>query len=311
VEGLGRRLTNQLPVPPPELASRVGPGDRTDPLEAYEREGRDVSARIRVLLGPDWAFENRRVLDFGCGSARVLRHFHAEARTAEFWGCDIDGPSIDWLRSELSPPFHGFQSSEEPPLPFADGYLDLVWAASVFTHIERWAPWLAELHRVLAPGGLLVASYLGEGMWEALVREPYREDEVGMTVLHHWRGPDADVLHSEWWLRAHWGRAFEVVEVARPPRRPDGSSAVAHSWIALRKREVEVSEADLERCDPAEPRELAALRTNLRVLRYEMAALRDAGSLRTAASGALRDLAERARLRAPARRLRRSLRSRS
>jgi hypothetical protein len=71
-------------------------------------------------------------------------------------------------------------------------------------------------------------------MWEALVGEPYREDEVGMTVLRHWETGDAgpDVLHSEWWLRAHWGRAFEILEVARPPRRGDGSPEVTHSYIS-------------------------------------------------------------------------------
>jgi len=51
---------------------------------------------------------------------------------------------------------------------------------------------------VLAPEGTLIASFLGEGMWAPLVREPYREDEVGMTVLRHWRKEGADVLHSEW-----------------------------------------------------------------------------------------------------------------
>jgi len=57
----------------------------------------------------------------------------------------------------------------------------------VFTHIENWSPWLLEMHRVLKPDGILIASFLGEGMWAPLVREPYREAEVGMTVLRHWR----------------------------------------------------------------------------------------------------------------------------
>ena len=296
------------PVPPRELAARVGPTAGSDPLVGYEREGREVSRRIRGSLPAGWSFAGKRVLDFGCGSARVLRHFLAEAQNAELWGCDIDEPSVDWVRSELSPPLRCFRNSEDPPLPFEDGYLDLVWAASVFTHIERWAPWLLELHRVLAPGGLLVASYLGEGMWEALVREPYPEDEVGMTVLRHWEGPGADVLHSEWWLRAHWGRAFEVVSIARPARRADGSPAVTHSWITLRKRPVEPTVAELEHCEPGEPRELAALETSLRVLRYEMAALRQERSLRSTAWAAARDFAKRAGLEAYARKLRRALR---
>lgn len=285
------------PLPPADLAARVGGVDGADALEVYDREGLAVRKRIEECLPATWAFEGKRVLDFGCGAARVLRHFLREAERGEFWGCDIDRPSIAWVQATLSPPLRAFRNDPEPPLPFDDEQLDLVWAASVFTHIEDWAPWLIELHRILAPGGLFVASYLGDGMWQALVREPYREDEVGMTVLRHWTGPGADVLHSEWWLRAHWGRAFEVLEVARPPLGPDGKPVVTHSWLTLRKRPGRFTAADLERRDLGEPRELAALETNLRVLRYEMTALRADATLGAVLRAEARDAGHRLRSR--------------
>lgn len=72
------------PLPPTGLAARVGPGESDDPLEAYEREGAAVRTRIEKLLPEDWTFDGKRVLDFGCGSARVLRHFLPEADRAEF-----------------------------------------------------------------------------------------------------------------------------------------------------------------------------------------------------------------------------------
>jgi hypothetical protein len=34
-----------------------------------------------------------------------MRQFLPEAEEAEFWGCDIDGPSIEWLQENLAPPF--------------------------------------------------------------------------------------------------------------------------------------------------------------------------------------------------------------
>ena len=64
----------------------------------------------------------------------------------------------------------------------------------------------------------MIATFLGEGIWDALVGEPYVEEAVGMTTLRHWTLADAWVFHSEWWLREHWGRAFEVAEIVRPPR---------------------------------------------------------------------------------------------
>jgi hypothetical protein len=159
------------------------------------------------------------------------------------------------------------------------------------------------MHRMLAPEGIMIASFLGEGMWAPLVRKPYREDEVGMTVLRHWRAEGADVLHSEWWLRAHWGRAFDVLSVEHPPRAADGSVSIAHSYITLRKRPVAVTRAELEWRDPSEPQELAALDTNLRVLRYEMAALRSYSTLRALGTSRVREALSRIPLSGVTRRL--------
>jgi SAM-dependent methyltransferase len=259
------------PLPPLALATRVGHVPTGDPYEVFEQVGAEVRTRMEPLLPPGWTFDGKRVLDFGCGSARVLRHFLGEAQRAEFWGCDIDGPSIAWIQANLSPPLHCFRNDLAPPLALDGDTFDLVYATSVFTHIgELWSAWLLELHRILRPGGILIATFLGEGMWEALVGEPYREDAVGMTVRRHWTGPDAWVFHSEWWLREHWGRAFEVTAVERPPRDENGGPRITHSYIALRKEPVELGTRELERVRPDEPRELAGVQTDLRLLREEV-----------------------------------------
>jgi SAM-dependent methyltransferase len=296
------------PVPPVELAARVGPGPGADPIEAYEREGAAVRGRIERLLPDGWTYDGKRVLDFGCGAARVLRHFLAEAQRGEFWGCDIDAASIDWIAANLSPPLRCFRNELAPPLALDSDSLDLVYATSVFTHIdERWSDWLVELHRVLTPGGVLIATFLAEGMWEALIGEPYREDEVGMTVRRHWTGPDAWVFHSEWWLREHWGRAFDVDRVSRPPQTDEGSPQITHSYIALHKRAGAVTSEHLQCCDPGEPRELAALQTNVRLLRQEMDGL-IAERARPDLPLALRQAVLASPLAGPARTLRRGVR---
>jgi SAM-dependent methyltransferase len=243
-------------------------------MEFYLEEGARLRSLIEQLLPDGWDWDGKRVLDFGCGSARVLRHFADEARRGSFSGCDIDNASIEWDRANLSPPLRFFRNEIAPPLKLPGGSLDLIYAMSVFTHItDLWSDWLSEMHRLLAPAGVLIASFLGEGMWEALVREPYREDDAGMTVLHHADGPDAWVFHSEWWLREHWGRAFDVLAVRRPPRGPDGTAQITHSYVVLRRREVEITRRELERIDPEEHRELAALETDLRLTRAELAEL--------------------------------------
>jgi SAM-dependent methyltransferase len=222
----------------------VGVPDQSDPLGSYERLGRDSRELVLDLLPDDWSFTGKRVLDFGSGAGKVLRHFAAEAEVAELHGCDIDGPSIDWLQRELCPPFRAFRNGERPPLPVPDAQYDLVLALSVFTHLtDLWSDWLLELHRVLRDGGLLIATFLGRAASEVYMGRPYDEDRVGMKALNRRQGWDEGgptVFHSEWWLREHWGRAFDFVEL-----RP-GASPGEHGVMLLRKRAVELAKRDLE-----------------------------------------------------------------
>ena len=210
------------------------------------------------------------MLDFGCGAGRTLRHFLPEAERATFAGCDIHQQTVEWLESTLSPPLKVFINGEEPPLPVADGSFDLVYASSVFSHLtDSWARWLVEVARVLGDGGLLVATFHGRGWWAGRgvagqAGIPWDEDRIGMHVEHYgtsfhdsW-GPA--VYLSEWWLREHWGRAFDVLRYV-----PDGYSlpdeqraqGLGQGVVTLRKKPVRVTAEELERPGD-DPRELAA-----------------------------------------------------
>ena len=207
------------PYPPFELASRVRPLDEfSDPIAAYEQMGAQTKEALLGLLPDEWSFEGRRVLDFGCGAGRTLRHFLTEADAGEFWGADQDAASIDWIQSNLSPPLRAWRCSYGPPIGLELRSFDLIWAISVFTHLTLGSiPWLLELHRLLKPDGLLIATYYGRWNSEFLAGEPWEEDRIGMNVLHHnvdWDHGGPVVLMSDWWMREHWGRAFEVVEIA-------------------------------------------------------------------------------------------------
>jgi len=205
-------MPDATPLPPFELANRVGRGD------SFEEAGRATRLEIVKHLPESWSFAEKRVLDFGCGAGRTLRHFVEDARAGEFHGCDIDGPSVAWLAENMSPPFHVFRNEETPPLPLDGDSFDLVWAISVFTHIsDRWAAWLLELHRILREGGVLFATIHSPDRSEEWAKVPRDErpgrsatpsevDRVGMNVLNYGRSWDEGgptVFHSEWWLREH------------------------------------------------------------------------------------------------------------
>ena len=259
-------------------------------LAGYEDLGRRTREEILAALPDAWSFAGKRVLDFGCGAGRTLRHFLAEAESAEIYGCDIDPPSVAWLEANLSPPLRVFRNDELPPLPLEDESLDLVWAISVFTHLaDNWAGWLLELHRLLRAEGLLLATFHGPALSEKWAKtspnlrpEPIGSadgaDRVGMNVLHYGRSWDLGgpaVFHSGWWLEEHWGRGFEILSLREEgfasPQRKGGQGVVV-----LRKRAVELTVEELERLDPAEAREVEALRHNLRQLHNESRKAREA-----------------------------------
>ena len=217
----------EAPLPPAELVQRVCRIDDPDVEGAYLAQGRATRARLESLLPPGWSWSGKRVLDFGCGAGRTLRHLLDEP--AELYGCDVHGPSIRWLEEHLSPPLNVVQSGTRPPLPYEAGAFDLVYALSVFTHIaEGWAEWLLELRRILRPDGILVATFMNDESWRLFGRGEWDEERTGMLVTKRWNPMDSGgpfVFHSEWWLREHWGRAFEIDFLERRPAvvgaRPD------------------------------------------------------------------------------------------
>jgi SAM-dependent methyltransferase len=279
VSNLAEQLERSAPLPPRALAIRAGVPDPADVIASYRAVGRDSRATILDLLrsgGAEFSFEGKRVLDFGCGAGKVMRHFLPEAAQCELWGCDIDERSIDWINAELHPPLNAFANGEAPPLEQPSSSFDLVWSVSVFTHLtDHWAGWLAELHRVLKPGGLAIVSFLGGAMYEVWNEEEWDPDRIGMTVLNYgqdWELGGPTVFHSPWWLREHWGRAFEIVELR------EGSAPREHGLVLLRRRTgVEVTPQMLEHIDAArEPREIEALRWQVHMLQREGGALRAA-----------------------------------
>ena len=266
-----------VPYPPIDLANRVGAiVDASDPYEHFRMLGAGTKAELLAALPEGWSFAGRQVLDFGCGAGRTLRHLLDEAAAGEIWGCDIDAPSIAWLRANLCPPLHVAVNGPTPPLPFADATFDLVYAVSVFTHLtDSWSAWLLELHRIVTDGGIVVATFMGEGMSQVITGQPWDDDRTGMAVYNHdqsWDHGGPMVLHSPWWIEAHWGRLFEIDRI-----QPYGflnQGVAGHGIVTLRKRAGSCTIDELEALEPHEPREGRALRATIDRLQDEVGALR-------------------------------------
>jgi len=130
-----------------------------------------LRATMRRLF-PNWRLPNRMdsvlrlagqaeaVLDIGCGTGDVAAHLRAKLPEARIVGLDFQryagadlGPLDEFIEFDIA-------GLLEPGarLPFADGGFDTVLLVEVIEHLVQPHCLLAEIHRVLRPGGALVVT---------------------------------------------------------------------------------------------------------------------------------------------------------
>jgi len=126
-------------------------------LESHISTGqREFQSLVTLLKKNKFNFANNNILEFGCNNSRVLRYFEPYSKENNIWGCDINSKIITWCIEHLSPPFNYFVNTTQPHLPFKDGHFDLIYAYSIFTHIDDlFFSWILELKRNVKSGGLL------------------------------------------------------------------------------------------------------------------------------------------------------------
>ncbi len=177
-----------------------------------------------------------RVLEVGCGTGRTATALVGYLKPGNFVGFDIDKPQIDAARacSHLS----GFEffwadatngmyyaegrtSAADYRFPLDDASFDLVFLASVYTHLleddaENYA---REIMRVLKPGGVaFVSAFLRD--WTEPTQPHSFSSRVGSAYVEYPETPEKIVAYDlstmqEWFpngepLRGRWRRGGQV-----------------------------------------------------------------------------------------------------
>ena len=127
--------------------------------ERYEKHHRERRAEGDFVFVPERIpfFQaaigsGKRVLDLGCRSGALTRHF---LEGNEVVGLDVDRAALAKAEAQ------GIQVVEanvEEPLPFPDASFDAVVAGELFEHLQFPDALVAEIRRVLRPGGTVVGS---------------------------------------------------------------------------------------------------------------------------------------------------------
>jgi 2-polyprenyl-6-hydroxyphenyl methylase/3-demethylubiquinone-9 3-methyltransferase len=144
--------------------------------------------RVDFYLQALGDLRGRLVLDAGCGGGLVARELAAAG--AEVVGVDRSLGSLGVARRAVGPPFR-FRPAQGrlERLPFASGSFDAVVAADVLEHLPDLPAAVAELARVLAPGGSFVFDTVNRTSWSWFTAVFGLEQVLRMVPrgTHDWR----------------------------------------------------------------------------------------------------------------------------
>jgi len=187
-----------------------------------------------------------RGLDLGCGDGHLMAIIldHVGAR-------DLVGLDIDPQESALARARNIYQEVVTAPadlLPFSDGRFDFVFSNSVLEHIENIDGVLAEVARVLRPGGHALFTVPGPYFRQCLKgprfgdRETYlRETDRRCAHLRYWDGADwSEHLHWAGLVTVHRHEYLTRTQVQRWEWIARNTSGMLYGLVRKRKQPIEI-----------------------------------------------------------------------
>jgi len=129
----------------------------------YFYGGRETARWVIGHLEKHLHLDHVRILDWGCGPARVVRHLPDLLKPGcQIFGTDYNPASIQWDQDNI-PQVTFSLNRLEPPLPYPGHFFDAVYGISIFTHLSEKLhyAWYSELVRLTRPGGIIILTMQG------------------------------------------------------------------------------------------------------------------------------------------------------
>jgi ubiquinone/menaquinone biosynthesis C-methylase UbiE len=131
-----------------------------------------------------------RVLDLGCGRGMSTIAVARRLAPDEIHAFDVDGDAVDRARRRLTdrvPAVRRVYACDATAIDEPDDSFDAVYESFVIHNIPGWRQVIAEVSRVLKPGGIF---YFGEHTRRALERRVvkllFEHDEAGFFSPEEW-----------------------------------------------------------------------------------------------------------------------------
>lgn len=131
----------------------------------YKYQGELNASELVDLISTvaDLDTPGKKILDWGCGPARVVRHLPSLlAHKHEIYATDYNKDYINWCSHNLRDIVFS-SNGLNPPLVFAGNYFDIIYSISILTHLseKNHYEWIGEINRILKPGGILIITTQG------------------------------------------------------------------------------------------------------------------------------------------------------
>lgn len=139
----------------------------------YYEDGYQTAKEITLLLSEylDFSKTSIRLLDWGCGPARIVRHMpEILATNNKIYGCDYNSKYVNWCNEHIK--LVDFTMNNlHPPTSYVTGYFDFIYGLSIITHLSAAShiDWVKELWRILKPGGILLITSQGDAFKQKLL----------------------------------------------------------------------------------------------------------------------------------------------
>jgi ubiquinone/menaquinone biosynthesis C-methylase UbiE len=134
--------------------------------------------QLEVAIALPYA-RGARVLEAGCGTGMILKELAPHASSAV--GLDLSQGMLRKAQARGLGVVHGSVTD----LPFADGEFDLAYSFKVLAHVERIERALAEMARVVRPGGHVIAEFYNPWSLRGLIKRYKAPTAISASTHDH------------------------------------------------------------------------------------------------------------------------------
>ena len=156
-----------IPIPPDYLLYEA----HQLKYRSYFVNGLSNAKALKKLFEKYINLDNKKVLDWGCGPARIVRHFPGLLPKTEFYGTDYNDQTILWNKEHIKNVLF-FNNKINPPTNFENNLFDGIYGLSIFTHLseENHINWINELSRIANKNAILILTTHGDSFKEKLLK---------------------------------------------------------------------------------------------------------------------------------------------